>query len=94
MGTAPGSPAGCEGSVTCGAAGVGATGADVTTGADESAGAAADPLGDVVPVLLAEPQGAIVVVAHDALSKFLMRPHSLVSMLRPQRALMATQSAR
>ena len=49
---------------------------------------------DEVPVLDLEPHGVIVVVLHEAVSKFLIRPHSLVSMLSFQWALMATQSAR
>ena len=49
---------------------------------------------ELAPVLDCEPQGVIVVVLHDAVSKFLMRPHSLVSILSFQRALMATQSAK
>ena len=36
---------------------------------------------DEVPVLDLEPHGVIVVVLHEAVSKFLIRPHSLVSML-------------
>ena len=49
---------------------------------------------EVVPVLVFEPQGVIVVVLHDAVRRFLMRPHSLLSMLSFQRALIATQSAK
>ena len=46
-------------------------------------GAAEDPAveEDVVPVLDFEPHGVIVVVLHFAVNKFLMRPHSLASML-------------
>ena len=42
----------------------------------------------------AVPHGAIVVEAHDAVSKFLMRPNSLWSIESFQRALMATHSER
>ena len=59
-------------------------------------GAAEDPAAEEVefPVLDFEPHGVIVVVLQEAVNKFLMRPHSLVSMLSFQWALMATQSAR
>lgn len=49
---------------------------------------------DEAPVLVCEPHGVMVVVLHEAVSRFLIRPHSLVSMLSFQWALMATQSAR
>ena len=60
------------------------------------AGACAGPLlaGAEVLVLICEPQGATVVALQEAVSRFFMRPHSLVSMLRPQCALIATQSAK
>ena len=49
---------------------------------------------DVVPVLVFEPHGVIVVVLQEAFRRFLMRPHSLVSMLSFHLDLIATQSAR
>ena len=89
MRTAPGSPEGCWAPVD------GATdGAGAITGADVSAGVGAEPLEEEPLAPLADPQGAIVVVAHDAFSKFLIRPHSLVSILRPHCAFTATQLAR
>ena len=42
----------------------------------------------------AVPHGAMVVVAHESFSKFLMRPNSLWSIERFQCALIATHSAR
>lgn len=36
---------------------------------------------EVMPVLTLEPHGAMVVVLQEAFRRFLMRPHSLVSML-------------
>ena len=86
VGSAPDSPDGCCATVDWGAGGT--TGAAVPTGADDP------PPADAEPVLLADPHGAIVVVLHDAVSKFLMRPHSLVSILRPHCFFTATQSAR
>jgi len=91
VGTAPDD----DGAVRSGAPVDGAAdGVGVTTGVDVSAGVGAEPLEEEPLAPLADPQGAIVVVAHDAFSKFLIRPHSLVSILRPHRALMATQSVR
>ena len=65
--------------------------ADMTAGmVDSVIGVVADFDGDAGTV----PHGAIVVVAHDAVSKFLMRPNSLWSIESFQRALMATHSER
>ena len=65
--------------------------ADVTAGIVASVvGVVADFEGDTG----ADPHGAIVVVAHDAVSRFLIRPNSLWSIESFQRALMATHSER
>ena len=68
----------------------GAEAATVVTGA----ALLPDAVAEVVPVLVFEPHGAMVVVLQEAFKRFLMRPHSLVSMLSFQCALLATQSAR
>ena len=68
-----------------------AAGANVVT--DTTAGivgVVADFDGDAGAV----PHGAIVAEAHDAVSRFLMRPYSLWSIESFQRALMATHSER
>ncbi len=72
---------------------------DVDSGAEAATvvtGAALlpDAVAEVVPVLVLEPHGAMVVVLQEAFKRFFMRPHSLVSMLSFQCALIATQSAR
>ena len=65
--------------------------ADMTVGMVASViGVVADFDGDADAV----PHGAMVVVAHDAVSRFLMRPNSLWSIDSFQRALTATHSDR
>lgn len=64
-------------------------GSDEACGADVVSvvtGAADVPPADEVamPVLDLDPHGVMVVVLQDAVSRFLIRPHSLVSILRPQ----------
>jgi hypothetical protein len=82
VGRVPDPPDGCWANVDIGA------GANVPTREVE------EPPAEDTPVLTADPHGVIVVVAHEDVSKFLIRPHSLVSILRPHRAFTATQSAR
>ena len=65
--------------------------ADLTAGmVDSVIGVVADFDGDAGAV----PHGGIMVEAHDAVSRFLIRPNSLWSIDSFQRALTATHSAR
>jgi len=77
------------------------TGPVVATGANVEADATAGMVSSVIGVVAdfdgaagAVPHGAMVAVAHEAVSKFLMRPNSLWSIESFQRALMATHSDR
>ena len=71
----------------------------MTTGANVVADVTAGIVASVIGVVTdfeggagAVPQGATVTEAHDAVSKFLMRPNSLWSIESFQRALIATHS--
>ena len=77
-------PSDAGGSVTDGVVGAGDVG---EPGVAESV--APDPGGAFRPL----PQAGTVVEAHSPLARFVMRPCSLWSMVRPHRDLMATQSA-
>ena len=77
------------------------TGPVVTMGANVEADATAGMVSSVIGVVAdfdgaagAVPHGAMVVVAHDAVSKFLMRPNSLWSIDKFHLALIATHSDR
>ena len=77
------------------------TGPVVATGANVVADATAGTVSSAIGVVAdfdgtagAVPHGAMVDVAHDAVSKFLMRPNSLWSIESFQRAFMATHSER
>ena len=77
------------------ATGAVATGANVV--ADATAGTVSSVIGVVTEVVGATgaiPQGTMVAVAHEAVSKFLMRPNSLWSIDSFHLALMATHSDR
>ena len=76
----------------------GVDGAAVATGAkvvaDATAGLVVTVKPDVDVAVGLVPHGATVVVAHEAVSKFLIRPNSLWSIESFQRAFMATHSER